>query len=200
MAFASSRSNRRQHTGCLAPVRRQKKVCFLVLWPAKRDREEGVRPSMSNRSSTTITVALRQRRCRAPGCGRYFALCPGCDRGQAYCCEGCRQWARRQQRRAAGTRYQQSERGRLAHRRRQSAYRERGKHVRRDASSLRCSRSRRLPRRPLPEGAGARCLLCLCPGHIAGRTLKTEGRGRARPGERRKQQMALAAAVTSRTA
>lgn len=68
---------------------------------------------------------LRQRFCRAQGCGARFFLCRACDRGQCYCCLACRAQARTQQRRAARRRHQHSAAGRLDHRDRQRAYRRR---------------------------------------------------------------------------
>lgn len=64
-------------------------------------------------------------RCHAPGCGVPFFVCRSCYRGQRYCSDGCRQAARREQRRAANRRHQQSDDGRLDHRDRQRAYRQR---------------------------------------------------------------------------
>jgi hypothetical protein len=54
-----------------------------------------------------------------------FYLCGRCDRGQRYCSERCRDKARREQRRAANRRHQQSPEGRLDHRDRQREYRRR---------------------------------------------------------------------------
>ena len=71
---------------------------------------------------------LRQRICRGAGCGVAFWICRHCDRGHRYCGERCRRKARRQQRRAANRRHQQSPEGRLDHRDRQRAYRERCRH------------------------------------------------------------------------
>ena len=68
---------------------------------------------------------LRRRFCRGAGCGVVFWICRHCDRGHQYCGERCRRKARRQQRRAANRRHQQSREGRLDHRDRQRAYRER---------------------------------------------------------------------------
>ena len=68
---------------------------------------------------------LRQRFCRGADCGVVFWICRHCDRGHRYCGERCRRKARRQQGRAANRRHQQSEEGRLDHRDRQRAYRER---------------------------------------------------------------------------
>ena len=68
---------------------------------------------------------LRQRFCRGAGCGAVFWICRHCDRGHKYCGERCRRKARRQQRRDANQRNQQSREGRLDHRDRQRAYRER---------------------------------------------------------------------------
>lgn len=59
----------------------------------------------------------------APGCRRLFFICSNCDRGQVYCSQTCRQPARQQQRRAANRRHRQTRSGRLAHSRRQHAYR-----------------------------------------------------------------------------
>ena len=66
-----------------------------------------------------------ERRCHAPGCGVLFFICRPCYRGQRYCSGPCRQTARREQRRAANRRHQQSAEGRLDHRDRQRAYRQR---------------------------------------------------------------------------
>ncbi len=52
-----------------------------------------------------------------------FFICSHCYRGQRYCSQACRASARRQQRRAANRRHQQSAEGRLDHRDRQRAYR-----------------------------------------------------------------------------
>ena len=70
-------------------------------------------------------VVLHQKLCRAEGCGELFFLCSSCDRGQRYCSQRCREKARRQQRRAANQRHQQSREGRLDHRDRQRQYRQR---------------------------------------------------------------------------
>lgn len=75
-------------------------------------------------------VVLRQRVCRSQGCQTVFWICTHCDRGQRYCCAACRSEARRQQCRAANRRYQRSPEGRLDHRDRQRAYRERHAPVR----------------------------------------------------------------------
>jgi hypothetical protein len=64
-----------------------------------------------------------QRRCHAQGCAAVFFICRSCYRGQRYCSEPCRQLARRQQRRAANRRHQQSPEGRLDHADRQREYR-----------------------------------------------------------------------------
>lgn len=68
-------------------------------------------------------VLLRSRRCNA--CQSMFCVCSHCDRGQRYCSDPCREYARRQQRRAANRRHQGTEHGREAHRLRQRAYRRR---------------------------------------------------------------------------
>jgi len=70
-------------------------------------------------------VVLRQRICRGEGCHAVFWICEHCDRGQQYCSPACRVAARRQQRRRANRRYQQSPEGRQDHRDRQQEYRRR---------------------------------------------------------------------------
>src|SRR5262249_3352236 len=70
-------------------------------------------------------VVLRQRFCCASECCTVFFLCPHCDRGQCYCSLACRQHTRRQQRRLANRRHQQSPEGRLDPRDRQRQYRQR---------------------------------------------------------------------------
>ncbi len=65
-----------------------------------------------------------QRRCHAQRCGALFHICRPCYRGQRYCSDPCRQVSRREQRRAANRRHQQSPEGRLDHRDRQRAYRQ----------------------------------------------------------------------------
>lgn len=70
-------------------------------------------------------VLWRQLFCRGPGCGAMFYICRSCYRGQVYCGDCCRRKARRQQLRRANRRHQQSREGRLDHRDRQRAYRER---------------------------------------------------------------------------
>ena len=73
----------------------------------------------------TSEEPLRQRFCRGAGCGVVFWICRHCDRGHQYCGKHCRKKARRQQLRAANRRHRQSREGRLDHRDRQRAYRER---------------------------------------------------------------------------
>jgi len=65
---------------------------------------------------------LRPRICR---CGMMFYICRSCDRGHRYCSDRCRLKARRQQRREANRRHQQSDEGRLDHCDRQRLYRQR---------------------------------------------------------------------------
>jgi hypothetical protein len=67
---------------------------------------------------------LHIRFCRASDCGAMFFVCKRCDRGQRYCSPNCRQLVRRQQLRVANSRYQRTERGRLAHLRRQRIFRQ----------------------------------------------------------------------------
>ena len=68
---------------------------------------------------------FRLRFCRGDGCGSPFWICRSCDRGHRYCSPLCRQRNRRRQLREANRRYQRSTEGRLDHRDRQRAYRER---------------------------------------------------------------------------
>ena len=91
-------------------------------------------------------VVLRQRVCRASGCGQVFWICRHCDRGQHYCSQLCRQQTRRQQHRLANRRHQQSPEGRQDHRDRQRAYRRRHSSPRvTDVSSLMLSFAGRMP-------------------------------------------------------
>jgi hypothetical protein len=62
-------------------------------------------------------------------CRKQVLICSDCDRGQIYCTDGCAQRARREAQRAAGRRYQASERGRLNHAARARRYRARQKRV-----------------------------------------------------------------------
>ena len=80
------------------------------------------------RTYSSDEVVLRQRSCRR--CHAVFWICPHCDRGQRYCSAFCRVPARRQQRRCANRRHQQSPEGRLDHRDRQREYRHRRRRIR----------------------------------------------------------------------
>ena len=73
-------------------------------------------------------VVLRQRSCCK--CHAVFWICSHCDRGQRYCSTFCRVPARRQQRRCANRRHQQSPEGRADHRDRQREYRHRRRRIR----------------------------------------------------------------------
>lgn len=126
--------------------------------PVRLPRAEG-----TERNPRQARICLRQRRCRAAGCRRYFALCRACDRGQAYCSPECRRQARRQQYRAAALRYQQTTRGRLMHRERQAAWRRRQRVG--DSSGSAKPRGG-LHARPLASGVRTRCLLCGCRGRV----------------------------------
>ena len=70
-------------------------------------------------------VELRRLFCRGSGCGVMFYICRSCYRGQVYCGDECRRRMRRQQKRRANRKHQDSPEGRLDHRDRQRAYRER---------------------------------------------------------------------------
>lgn len=56
-------------------------------------------------------------------CRCAVTICSHCDRGQRYCSTDCSRQARRCAQRAAGKRYQDSRKGRLAHARRQGQWR-----------------------------------------------------------------------------
>lgn len=121
-------------------------------------------------------VVLRQRFCRAHECGQIFWICRHCDRGQYYCSALCRWQVRRQQRRLANRRHQQTPEGRADHRDRQRDYRRRRSQARvTDQSSLVLSSGGRIPLRgPFPmsdlhrQGSRAaqrhngllRCVIC----------------------------------------
>ena len=77
------------------------------------------------RTICKAATILRLRVCGSPACRALFVVCISCDRGQRYCSQSCRQIVRRNQRRSADRQYQQSERGRRSHCRRQRRYRER---------------------------------------------------------------------------
>jgi hypothetical protein len=58
-------------------------------------------------------------------CRCQVVICSHCDRGNIYCGKRCSQAARRQSRREAGRRYQETRRGRFSHAERQRRYRRR---------------------------------------------------------------------------
>lgn len=68
--------------------------------------------------------SLRFIICSWPECRRQFHLCAGCDRGQRYCSDPCRQAGRNKSCRAARKCYRQSEEGRQGQVDRQRACRE----------------------------------------------------------------------------
>lgn len=68
---------------------------------------------------------FRQRFCQSSNCRALFLICSHCDRGQRYCSLYCRLQSRVEQLRSARRRHQQSPEGRLDHRDRQRAYRQR---------------------------------------------------------------------------
>ena len=86
-------------------------------------------------------VVFRRLFCRGSGCGVMFYICRSCYRGQAYCGDECRGRMRREQKRRAKRRHQQSREGRLDHRDRQRAYREPLPPRARDGSYFRRQRS-----------------------------------------------------------
>jgi hypothetical protein len=73
--------------------------------------------------TTAPDICLRIRFCCVPECHALFFVCQRCDRGQQYCSQKCQQENRRKQKREANSRYQRTERGRLAHLLRQRMYR-----------------------------------------------------------------------------
>jgi hypothetical protein len=61
-------------------------------------------------------------------CHQQVTICRICDRGNIYCNNGCAELARTESLRAAGVRYQSSQKGKLAHANRQQLYRENKRH------------------------------------------------------------------------
>jgi len=108
-----------------------------------------------------------ERRCHGSGCGVLFFICRSCYRGQRYCSGPCRRAARREQRRAANRRHQQSDDGRLDHRDRQRAYRQRRARVT-DQGCAPALASGSIAPQPDPNGRNARrlarrpvcCIVC----------------------------------------
>ena len=60
-------------------------------------------------------ILLKEIQCKR--CGIIFYVCHSCWRGQAYCCEFCRDTAQRESHRKAQDKYRQTEKGKIAHRR-----------------------------------------------------------------------------------
>ena len=116
-----------RRSGFFAPARKNGAESSVdgieIAMPSRGLSRPAARAAMGTREEL-----LRQRICRGAGCGAVFWICRHCDRGHRYCGERCRRKARRQQRRAANRRHQQSPEGRLDHRDRQRAYRERCRH------------------------------------------------------------------------
>jgi hypothetical protein len=104
-------------------------------------------------------------------CGRCRAqvvICTVCDRGQRYCGRDCAEAARTQSLRAAGRRYQQTRRGRLAHAERARRYRRRQQIVTHQGSPA-----------PLPKGLlPANPTGALNPGRLLVATLALSGQCR----------------------
>ena len=75
------------------------------------------------RPAEDVETPFRIRACRY--CNGPFFICRSCDRGHAYCSEPCRRQGYARRRRQARARHEQSPEGRLDHRDRQRAYRER---------------------------------------------------------------------------
>jgi len=108
------------------------------------------------RDTTTPDIVLRVRRCRT--CSTIFYVCSSCDRGQRYCRQECRDYARKQQLRAANRRYQCSSAGRQSHQRRQRQYR-----LRRFGASVTDQGSRSITTPPSSDNAKpGQCVVCAC--------------------------------------
>ena len=96
--------------------------------PLRRDQTQPAGIAGTRRS---FVSALRRRGPRAAPAGpaapasKPFTICAACDRGHAYCSAPCRQAGRLRSLRAARARHQRSLEGRLDHRDRQRAYRQR---------------------------------------------------------------------------
>jgi len=75
--------------------------------------------------SEGVMLVLREVVCGWGPCGRVIWLCSGCDRGQRYCGQECRELARASNRRRAQREYARSPRGREMNRERQRRYRAR---------------------------------------------------------------------------
>ena len=109
-------------------------------------------------------LRFHERRCHAAGCGVLFYICRSCYRGQRYCGGPCRQMARCAQRRMANRRHQQSDDGRLDHRDRQRAYRQRRRARVTDQGSAPAFDSGSIAPQPDPTGRNARrrvcCIVC----------------------------------------
>jgi hypothetical protein len=96
--------------------------------------QRGVRPRDVCRSDRGDAGSARLFVC--VGCRSQALICSCCDRGQIYCANDCADRARHNAQRAAGRRYQNSRRGRLAHAVRARRYRARGKKVTHQGSPL----------------------------------------------------------------
>lgn len=81
------------------------------------------RPDLSWREVQIPVQSHRRFFCSR--CGKAVTICRRCDRGQRYCGSDCSQSARRESRRAAGSRYRKTPAGRQGAARRQRCYRER---------------------------------------------------------------------------
>ena len=73
----------------------------------------------------TLVLFVRRRVCAYGPCGQVFYICIHCDRGQACCREVCGYCHRRAQCNEADRKYQATKKGKLAHAKRQQAYRQR---------------------------------------------------------------------------
>jgi ferredoxin len=68
-------------------------------------------------------------------CQKSVTICPVCDRGHTYCSKDCSQLARKAFRRRADQKYQNHQKGKLKHAKRQKRYRMRHKKIVTDHSS-----------------------------------------------------------------
>jgi hypothetical protein len=81
-------------------------------------------------------MELTARLYQCARCHCQVILCSHCDRGNIYCNTGCAEQARKASLKAAGSRYQQSRRGRFSHAERQRRFRAKREKVTHQGSPL----------------------------------------------------------------
>lgn len=94
----------------------------------------GTSPSSTFGSSPRMDMARSARLFLCSRCRDQVLLCSHCDRGQRYCSRACSSMSRRERRRQAARRYQNSRRGQLMHAARQSRLRQRRRSLRQQAA------------------------------------------------------------------